>query len=334
MLPKKITLNKRFCEFLRNERKFRHMSADEVSEAIDKSQGWLAQIERGRLKTIKRSDLVALYMYISGKSKEVAIEILDDKLQFIEITEKKNLVSSDGETLNFVAFLDFKQKREHLQYAGKSLRKFISKILEMKQPQLEADLKLLFSQLDSTVVSWIIRVFKDMKKTFSDEISQPNLFITIKLSLDIYNEVCSEYGLDKVEISRFDMEDLKEKLSNPFVQKEATKLKDINGYSHFDFDFIIKNFSFEEYMIWKHKQCYSNVSDKMPIVFNSAKMFETAHYVEYDDIPSDLSSFEYMKIIRHLYEDLAYFYGKLRCQLDYTEELEETIDELEELNEE
>lgn len=334
MLPKKVTLNKRFCEFLRDERKLRNMSADEVSETIGKSQGWLAQIERGRLKTIKRSDLVDLYMHISGKSKEVAIEILDDKLQFIEITEKKNLVTPDGETLNFVAFLDFKQKREHLQYAGKSLRDFIPRILEMKQTQLEADLKVLFSQLESMVVSWIIRVFKDTKKTFSDEISQPNLFITIKLALDIYNEVCSEYGLDKVEISRFDMEDLQEKLSNPFVQKEATKLKDINEYGHFEFDFIIKNFSFEDYMIWKHKQCYSDVSNKMPISFNSAKMFEPANYIEYDDIPSDLSPFEYMKIIRHLYEDLAYFYGKLRCQLDYTEELEQTIDELEELNEE
>ena len=67
-------------------------------------------------------------MYISGTSKELTKEILDDQLQSIEITEKKNLINSDGELLDFIGYVDFSQMRGHLQYAGKNLREFISDI--------------------------------------------------------------------------------------------------------------------------------------------------------------------------------------------------------------
>jgi transcriptional regulator with XRE-family HTH domain len=166
MLGKKITLNKRFCKFLRDTRKASHKSANEVSEAINKSQGWLAQIERGRLKTIKRSDLIDLFMYISGTSKELTKEILDDQLQSIEITEKKNLINSDGELLDFIGYVDFSQMRGHLQYAGKNLREFISDIQNMPSDKIEKELKDLFVQLDTLVITWIIKAFPNLKNIF------------------------------------------------------------------------------------------------------------------------------------------------------------------------
>ncbi len=328
MLAKKITLNKRFCDFLRDTRKASHKSANEVSEAIHKSQGWLAQIERGRLKTIKRSDLIDLFMYISGKPKAVAKEILDDKLQSIEITEKKNLINSDGEILDFMGYVDFSQMRGHLQYAGKNLREFISDIQNMSSDKIEKDLKDLFAQLDTLVITWIIRAFPELKKSFSDEISQINLFIILKLALDIYNNYCLDYGLDKIEVSKLDIENLRDKLSNPFIEKEATKLKDIDEYRYSEFDTVVKNFDFYDYMMWKNKGRYMDIQDEMPICFNIAHLFEIDNYIEYDDIPSYLSNEEYLQIIRHLYEDLSFFHKKLKYQMNCNDELEEEIDDL------
>ena len=329
MLEKKITLNKRFCKFLRDTRKESRKSADEVSKAINKSQGWLAQIERGRLKTIKRSDLIDLFMYISGESKEIAKYILNHQLQLIAITEKKNLIDSDGNLLNFGEYIYFKQVRGHLQYAGRNLREFISDIQNMSSNQIEKDLKELFSQLYTLVIDWIIRAFPELKKNFSDEISQTNLFISLKLSLDIYNNICSDYGLDKIEICQLDIDDIENKLSNPLIEKETRKPKDIDDYEYFDFDDVVKNFSFDEYMMWKNKCCYADIQDKMPICLKSSKLFEPDEYIKYDDIPSNLSISEYLKIIRHLYEDMAYFYGKLNYQMNYNDELQEEIKDLE-----
>ena len=325
MLGKKITLNKRFCKFLRDTRKASHKSANEVSEAINKSQGWLAQIERGRLKTIKRSDLIDLFMYISGTSKELTKEILDDQLQSIEITEKKNLINSDGELLDFIGYVDFSQMRGHLQYAGKNLREFISDIQNMPSDKIEKELKDLFVQLDTLVITWIIKAFPNLKKSFSDEISQTNLFISLKLALDVYNNYCLDYGLDKIEVSKLDIENLRDKLSNPFIEKKATKLKDIDEYGYLEFDTVVKNFDFYDYMMWKNKGHYGNIRSEMPICFNVSNTFETDNYIKYDDIPLYLSHKEYRQIIWHLYNDLYFFYKKLNYQMRLNKEEDDDL---------
>lgn len=65
------TRNRNTLRFMRKEKKF---SADDISIQIGKSQAWLGQVERGKLQSIKKDDLIKLLSIYTGYSE---IEVLN-----------------------------------------------------------------------------------------------------------------------------------------------------------------------------------------------------------------------------------------------------------------
>ena len=71
-------LNDKHRELLRNKRKMKKKSAESVSEQIYKSKGWLAMVERGRIKSIALDDLKMLLAILDGSDSDATVRAFLD----------------------------------------------------------------------------------------------------------------------------------------------------------------------------------------------------------------------------------------------------------------
>lgn len=74
MIKPKITLSDAERAFILEERGRTKYSAEFVSEKIGKSKSWLAQIENGRTKTIRRDDFIKLISFLRNDTDLIKIE--------------------------------------------------------------------------------------------------------------------------------------------------------------------------------------------------------------------------------------------------------------------
>ena len=74
MIEDKIFLRDEERQFILNERKRTNYSAEYVSEKIGRSKSWLAQLENGRTKTIRRKDFIDLLCFLRNDNDRNKIE--------------------------------------------------------------------------------------------------------------------------------------------------------------------------------------------------------------------------------------------------------------------
>lgn len=77
MLPLRINLDEKIRICLRSQRlnaivDGKTLTAEQLSLAIGKNRAWMSQIESGRLKTIRREDIISLYKYLFDLNDEDA----------------------------------------------------------------------------------------------------------------------------------------------------------------------------------------------------------------------------------------------------------------------
>ena len=122
----KYKLNDKQRDFLRSKRESLHLAAETVSkENLNKSKGWLAQLERGRFASIKESDLVLLLsiLYDVTTKEVITNDILND---FLNISGKYDIKSWYNDSI-WDCWIDFEDKNLDKEIK-KELSKFISNI--------------------------------------------------------------------------------------------------------------------------------------------------------------------------------------------------------------
>ena len=351
MLGKKIILNDRIRDLIIDSRKSIKdqnplLTADYISEKIGRAKSWLSQVENGRLKSVKTSDLINVFCILKDKNKDCpedrkyVEEYLDDQIQYILVTQKHGIYDEHGNVLDFSEMLLFQSTRGHLQFAGKKIIDEFYELLDMPIEQIENNLKKRIKYIFSYIVEWINRAFNDTSELFSDEISTRNLFILIQTSINIYEGNCDYFGLNHLNITDSDIHKLKEKLDTDCFFKEKTIDKPINEYSRTELDEVIKHFSSEEYMTWENKHVYTG-DDPFPMLVNFVDYDSGENnFVSFQDInkATGLSENKYLYIIKQIYDQFDVMYKRckdlLRDNSDIQEENDELFSEIEQLREE
>ena len=107
MFPAKIDLNERLCAKLRELRinnpvEEEVLTAENLSKAIGNNRAWMSQIESGRLKKIKREDVIAIYKLLFNISSDSEAEKMaeTDLLGFI-VT--KSVITTTEEVKGFMS---------------------------------------------------------------------------------------------------------------------------------------------------------------------------------------------------------------------------------------
>jgi transcriptional regulator with XRE-family HTH domain len=103
----KLYLTDDIKSFIMYERKKLKLTAEETSEKIGRSKSWLAQIENGRLSSIKKSDFIKLVSLFLDISSDEAIIYISNKFnQQVEIdvsnTKSKLPIINMGLIQNFL----------------------------------------------------------------------------------------------------------------------------------------------------------------------------------------------------------------------------------------
>lgn len=100
MLPAKIDLNERLCAKLRELRinnpvEEEVLTAENLSRLIGNNRAWMSQIESGRLKKIKREDVIAIYKLLFNISSDSEAEdkAEEDLYEYIPTIGKKKVLS-------------------------------------------------------------------------------------------------------------------------------------------------------------------------------------------------------------------------------------------------
>ncbi len=122
----KYKLNDKQRDFLRSKRESMHLAAEIVSkEYLNKSKGWLAQLERGRFASIKESDLILLLSVLYDVTTEdvMSNDILNG---FLNISGKYDTKSWYNNSI-WDCWIDFEDENLDTEIE-KELSKFVSNI--------------------------------------------------------------------------------------------------------------------------------------------------------------------------------------------------------------
>ena len=97
-MTRKYELSKLSCLKLKNMRKETKLSIEEVSLMIGKSKDWLGQIERGKLQSIKKDDLMQLFMIYSKIDNTYSMDTILPMFQHFvdELSEINNYDNTSG----------------------------------------------------------------------------------------------------------------------------------------------------------------------------------------------------------------------------------------------
>ena len=348
MLQYKIVLNNRIRDLIHSSRKEawkkdKRLTAEFISNEVGHASSWLAQIENGRLKTIKSTDLVDVFCVINGKDKNCAdkdrqhiIEYLDDKIMYINATSKLGIYDDDGNVLDFTEMLSFESARGHIKYAGKKLGPIFFELLNLPLEDIQKDLQSYIRYMFSNVINWFNRAFSDTAELFSDEISTINLFLLIDTSINLYNGHFEYFGLNILPISEREVIQLKEKLNDDYFLKPRTVIKPINEYTFNEFDEVALHFSTEEYMMWKNKRTYIG-EDKFPMLIKfQESLSDSGTFKEYADVntATGLEEQEYLYMMKQLYTQIDILFNKYKILLSNYKEYQEDNELLSAENEE
>ena len=347
MLKNKIILNNRIRNFIINERKFAMkqnplLTADYISQKIGRSKSWLSQVENGRLKSVKTNDLINAFCIIEDYDlhheefrKKVETH-LDNKIMYITQTEKLGIYDDDDNILNLSEMIAFNRTRDFLRLVGENITYRFNQLYSKNIDDIKAELKTTTDSINSSIIYWINRAFYDAVELFSDEVSIRNLYTLMETCITIYENHCDYYGLNHLNITNEQLENLKLKLDDSYFVQEKTRVKPINEYTNYflDFDEVVKNFSTEQFMCWKYKRTYIG-NDPFPMVINFIKSgHDTPTYKYYKDIcnAKGLSEDEYLYIIKQIYIQVDDLYKKYKTSLITNQHLENKNDELYEKN--
>lgn len=124
-MDRKIKLDDDIRNKLLNERNITKRTAEEVSSSVGMTKSWLAQIENGRLQTIKKSKFIELLTELKQISNEEAESIIDILTANNDDIENKQI---DYKKLYF----DLRQKYETLLIRNNELLEENNKLLKEK----------------------------------------------------------------------------------------------------------------------------------------------------------------------------------------------------------
>ena len=341
MLAKKIVLTPRIRNLIIDSRKSARqnnslLTADYISEKIGRAKSWLSQVENGRLQSVKTSDLVNVFCCIQGKDKDCEEDrnqvkaYLDDQIQYILVTEKLDIIDTQGNIKDFSKMLSFQSARNHIKFAGEKLTEIFYELLNTPITDIQAHLKKHIKYIFYSVIDWFNRAFNDTAELFSDELSTINLYLLIETSLNIYNGNYEYFGLNPLNISSTDLAILKEKLNTDFFIKGKTIVKPLNEYSSSEIDDVITNFTTEEYMLWKNKHTYiGNAVLPMIVNYKDSNSF-IDNYVYYDDLNNvtELTRADYLYIIKQIYTQVDILFKRCKTLLEENKDLEDENDDL------
>ena len=335
MLQNKIVLNNEIRKFIIDNRKNAKeqnplLTADYISKKIGRAKSWLSQVENGRLKSVKKNDLINVFCIIKNIDKDDKIsrknieEYLDDRIQLILITQEHGITDEKGNILDYTEFLSFQEARGHIKFAGRNLTNHFYELLDMSIDKIENNLQELIRYTLFDVIEWITRALTDTAKLFSDELSVRNLYLLIKTSIKIYEDYYEYYGLTPLKIQSTELQELKEKLNTDYFIREKTIRKSLDEYSSLELDNVITHFSSEEYMTWKNKHVYVG-DDPFPMLVNfvDSSTFKN-NFVSYEDITkaTGLSEEKYLYIIKQIYDQFDVLYKRCKTSLQDYEDLE------------
>ena len=341
MLPEKITLTNAFRKYITETRVSAKeenslLSADYVSKQIGRSKSWLSQVENGRLKTVKKNDLINVFSFILNQSLSFTENLLDDELMHENAIIEHGFINENGEVLNHSDLFIFDQIRGHLRFATHSLNKQTKHLLKLSTAEIKENIKKEISAITENVVYWINRAFTNVSQLYTDEISMLNLYIIIETSYRILEDQSQYYAFNPPEISYDDLRELHVKLNDPYVFIDPNPTKPINTYKSSEINEVIKNFSSEEYMMWENKRVYIG-EDPLPMLvnFQTLKTLKRNDFHYYKDVTKlhGLEESEYLYIIKQIYIQFETIYQKCQSVMKDLDDLKEEYNILLEKNE-
>lgn len=357
MLPQKITLTPYLRKKLQKirinaRRKDKRLRADWISQKIDKSPSWLYQIENGRLKTVKRNDLINVIWainnpdrFVDGIPKNTALQFeiqqefamqvydLEALVNESEYLYKENLIDSNGNPFGdkVDSFNESLIVLNGLQMAGRKLWSLITLIINASTEEVALRLKDFMDSIESIrdLINDALKIFDD---NFNDEKSLRNLAALIRQYYNLYQSNVSKYCLVELPFDDNIIKLIEKKLDVDYVISQRTIKKSPDEYTEQEIDAFVKCYTAEDYMVWKNKKTY--ISDNVtqsPIMFKikEADEFSPEKYITFDDISNITTNPITQFVLKQLYKHFSLFYYKYKSLLESYNELDESYTELE-----
>ncbi|MCD8018714.1 MAG: hypothetical protein LUF92_03760, partial [Clostridiales bacterium] len=281
MLTKKITLNTRLRDFIISRRKDAqkrkpYLTADYVSENVGRAKSWLSQVENGRLKSVKANDLINVFTFLHEESSIVRFPegtrnhmrtLIEEEIMYIEATIKLGFMDDEGNTLDVSKASSYNFDRMTFQHIGELTHAEFTSLQKQEIKEIENNLKLHIKRLYNIVGEDIQELNHESTNPFSDEVSTRNLYFLLETSVNYYNDNCNYYAKIPLDIHSEQLDYLKEKLNTNFFIRERTKIKPLDEYNNEELEDVVKHYTTEDFMKWKHKTTYFG-NDPFPMTIN------------------------------------------------------------------
>jgi transcriptional regulator with XRE-family HTH domain len=144
---KKVNITDGMMTFIANERKKRNLTGRQVSDKIGRQQSWIAQIESGRIRSIKQQDLVTLFSAILN----------------VEMQEADNYLS--------LHFNNSLEDESQMNLSFSEILKLVDKCINDLASINKSDISLELKERIKTQLDYQISLYKEELRKLVDEIA-------------------------------------------------------------------------------------------------------------------------------------------------------------------